>query len=519
VDTQSNTYVQPSKRCEFFISSTDSPWGIVQNPRHSLPPNTTCRYDFQGAADETVWISFIKYYAASPEATTYDTGTECNSRLRVWDGRTPSRGVPVNISLLGDFCKEEIPRLCDHTLLANATRFTRPCSIQESYVSSGSALTLEQFLRQGSALFPFSFVIRYEFVDTTQEGAPDKSSDNPCDRVFVSSQSAKSGRFHSPRSVFFYGRGGAQNITCTLRFEANESERVRLTFTKAKFGDRSCVSRFHPKTERYFCDSSSVGVAQVWVSEYPWNGIQIPTDCYCSQINQPVVVRTLTASVVEVNFTVTLMNISQDFNDFYFEGEYQFLHVSERDSDGVELCPAKKETRRLVNPSGEIRLSMHRLTPAFSNIIVDSSAEDGTIEKQELSLFCVNLPWLIEPEDPANFFIYLKMPGYIIEGDAEECPTLNRVLVYPGSNTHRPFVVCPATTSNVELFSFGWNASDAKDALALLSPHSRSFVIEFMEREYSASHAVTWMEVSKRPPVASSSSFVMASVSVDCPHR
>lgn len=382
-------------------------------------------------------------------------------------------------------------------------------------------MTLEQFLRQGSALFPFSFLIRYEFVDTTQEGSPDKSSDNPCDRVFSSSQSARSGRFHSPRSVFFYGRGGAQNISCTLRFEANQSERVRLTFTKAKFGGRSCVSQVNPRTDRYHCyvqSNRSAGVAELWVSEYPWPGIQIPKDCLCSELEHPLVIRTLTSSIIEVNFTVTLMNITQDFSDFYFEGEYQFLHISERDEDGVEMCPAKKETRRLVKASGDIRLSMHRLTPSLTNMILDSSDEEGVHEKEELTAFCVSYPWLIEPEDPTNNFIYLKTQGYEISSGGEGCPTLNRVLVYAGSDTRRPHIICPASSASIELFSAGWNASSADDALTLLSPHARSFVVEFVEREFG-NHAVSWMEVSKRPPLTASSSFVMTSVPVDCPYR
>lgn len=465
-----------------------------------------------------MWISFIKYYAASPEASTYDTGSECNSRLRVWDGRTPSLGVPVNLTLLGDFCKDEVPRLCDHTLLSNASRFTRPCSLHESYVSSGPEMTLEQFLRQGSALFPFSFIIRYEFVDTTQEGVPDKESDNPCDRVFSSSLSARTGRFHSPRSVFFYGRGGSQNISCSLRFEANQTERVRITFTKAKFGGRSCVSQIDPRTDRYHCyvrSNGSSGIAQLWVSEYPWPGIQIPKDCLCSELDQPLVIRTLTSSTVHVNFTVTLMNITQDFSDFYFEGEYQFLHVSERDEDGVEMCPAKKETRRLVKASGDIRLSMHRLTSSYSNLIDD---ENRINEKEELSGFCVNYPWLIEPEDPANNFIYLKTLGFEIDGVSDACPTLNRILIYAGSNTRRPHIICPVSSSIVEFFSTGWNASDVADPMALLVPHARSFIVEFEEREYG-NHGISWMEVSKRPPVTATSSFVMASTPVDCPYR
>lgn len=33
-----------------------------------------------------MWISFIKYYAASPDPTAFDQG-DCNAQLRIWDGR------------------------------------------------------------------------------------------------------------------------------------------------------------------------------------------------------------------------------------------------------------------------------------------------------------------------------------------------------------------------------------------------------------------------------------------------
>lgn len=47
-------------------------------------------------------------------------------------------------SLLGSFCREESPKLCDHALLSNATRATRPCAPSESYITTGPALTILQ---------------------------------------------------------------------------------------------------------------------------------------------------------------------------------------------------------------------------------------------------------------------------------------------------------------------------------------------------------------------------------------
>jgi hypothetical protein len=73
----------------------------------------------------------------------------------------------------------------------------------------------------------------------------------------------------------------------------------------------------------------------------------------------------------------------------------------------------------------------------------------------------------------------------------------------------------------VEVFSDGWNrVNKSGTGLLLLTPHARSFVVEFLERE-PGSYAVTWMEVSKRPLLTASSSFAMSSSTTppECPYR
>lgn len=155
-----------------------------------------------------------------------------------------------------------------------------------------------------------------------------------------SSTAPSQGHFQAPRSVFFYGRGGAQNLSCVFRFEAGPGERVKLTLTKGRFGNRQCSQRQDARTGRWECEtrasassaSSSKAAAasragggraepqaELWVSEYPWPGVPVARDCFCSRLQVPVVISTLTSPVVEVNFTVSRMNITQDYNDFHFE--------------------------------------------------------------------------------------------------------------------------------------------------------------------------------------------------------
>lgn len=93
-----------------------------------------------------------------------------------------------------------------------------------------------------------AFRLRYEFVDTSLGGAPLEPSvhlgnrigghvpepaalvqshhSTSCNRVYRSTSTSR-GVFRSPSNVFFYGRGGSENISCTIRFEARLGESVR----------------------------------------------------------------------------------------------------------------------------------------------------------------------------------------------------------------------------------------------------------------------------------------------------
>lgn len=418
-----------------------------------------------------------------------------------------------NVTILGEFCKDEAPRLCDHTLLNNRTRATRPCSMAESYVSSGSEMTIEHFVRQGSALYPVSFVLKYEFVDVSQDGSQDPRSSNSCDRVFRSG--THRGKFLSPRSTFLYGRGGQQNLSCTYRFEASPGERVKMTFNKIAFGDKECYARRDPRSGRYKCDrykARSLGIAQITVGEFPWNGIYLPRDCLCANSTEPLVVTTLTAQIVVVNFTVTQMNMTQDFHDFHFEAEFEFVP-----SDSDAVCASAWGERRLRGSSGEIALR----SPDAAFTDSDGAPVDSVRSAHAPMDQCVHQPWLIEPEDSVNNYLYLKIRGYELS-PIVSCPTSNRIMVYSAINPKTTRAICPVVqdanapgASVVEVFSEGW--ARAPDATDLVTEHSRSFIIEFLQKE-PGNYMVTWIEVSKRPVVTSSSSFTMTGPE-DCPYR
>lgn len=304
----------------------------------------------------------------------------------------------------------------------------------------------------------------------------------------------------------------------------------QVTFSRAKFGGRPCSTRRDARTGRLRCvhdsklTNSTTGIAELWISEHPWPGVQIPRDCLCSKISEPVVLTALTSSVVEVNFTVTLMNITQDFNHFHFEGEYQFVSISS--SEDVENCLKYKKQRRLRGSSGVIELRSPNLRKVddINEIFAERLSLSGTTEAPATD--CGGHPWLVEPEDNTNNFLYVKIKGYELppskwQQDSFQCGTTNRIIVYTGISTRDPKVVCPlegrpsGSHRIVEVFSDGWNSSTS---LSILNPKTRSFVVEFLEQE-PGNYWVSWLEVSKRPLLTATSSFVMSSSTIDCPYR
>lgn len=86
MDNKSPSYAKNTSQCEFFIKPfNNTNWGLLDSPRHSLPPNTSCKYHFQGSSHQTVWLSFIKYHAASTDPNAYHLANGCNAKLQIWD--------------------------------------------------------------------------------------------------------------------------------------------------------------------------------------------------------------------------------------------------------------------------------------------------------------------------------------------------------------------------------------------------------------------------------------------------
>lgn len=86
VNANSQMYTRQPNQCEFTLSAFESVSGELDSPKHTLPPNTVCRYNFQGRRHEIVWITFTKYHSAVDQSV-FEAPTECMPQLRIWDGK------------------------------------------------------------------------------------------------------------------------------------------------------------------------------------------------------------------------------------------------------------------------------------------------------------------------------------------------------------------------------------------------------------------------------------------------
>lgn len=199
VDIQSPTYAKSKRSCEFWIRGTGH--GVLENPKHSIAPNTTCLYHLQGteltsrSMDQLqvslrragsaspsnsrfkIWMSILKFdYApifepADESMLLQPQKEDCSGMLRIFDGQLREapmckdldcyineREIPQRLMRLGHnhtnviarFCRGSIPRSCDHVVL-NST-YSRPCTMQESFISSSDYATLELKVTESTAL-------------------------------------------------------------------------------------------------------------------------------------------------------------------------------------------------------------------------------------------------------------------------------------------------------------------------------------------------------------------------------
>lgn len=512
VNRNSSVYT-PNKRCEFWIQGSGN--GILESPKHTLPPNTTCLYHLQGLESRftppvkyqdysrwktysryRIWLSVLKFHSSGLEGVLVTPKEEenCRTQLQIWDSniRSPSLchdycrtdqliRTHNNERLLARYCRNLIPRTCEHSLLEKSS--SRPCSLSESFLSSKNALTLEMKGYESTALRPISFRALYEFVDLYQDG--EQWGTGICDRRFFSKSQVTASSmytFSSPKNVFLYGRGGSMNLSCTYRFEGQEGEKIKITINKLYFANRSDCYTYRNLDSPYV---QCVGNATATLSffEIPFRNIfPLAKGCLCSGTDNFLPFTfTSSSQIVDLEFVVNQMNFTEDYRHYYVEGAYEFLHAP--------VCAVRKVAS---GSSGELIFRTPSRTPEEVN--------------------CDHQPWLIKPK--FDYFLYVKMHGVIIPNVQHKvlnisapvaCSTTNRVIIHSSKTVYA--VVCPLPVPShrhhiVEVFSNGWiietNAAPNIYDLLLYTfkNYSKSIIVEFLPLE-PGTYRLSWLEITK----------------------
>ncbi|XP_054735461.1 uncharacterized protein LOC129242692 [Anastrepha obliqua] len=539
VDIMSPTYSKNKKPCEFWIRGAGR--GILENPKHSLAPNTTCLYHLQGMgvfktfdhlslsrrtstqgmnqplSRFKVWISMMKFNLY-PEFGQIDetsvgaigvlqTHEDCSGMLRIWDGalREPPACKDLNCasdtpshplisqyshnstSVIARFCRGTIPRTCDRSNI-NET-YARPCTVSESYVSSSDSITLELKNSESTVLRPLEFKLKYEFIDLHQDGLPLAGGENDCNRKFVSSLMDRKDAaiFRSVRNIFLFGRGGTRNLKCIYKFEGQRGERIRIKLRKVTTLNRPCMSRVDEDINRSFCYGNTN--ARIEIFERPYHdSILLPRGCLCNSSNSShlPVEYTSTSRDLEVHFTAINMTTLDDPDAINFEGMFEFIK-------GPANC---KDGRRKFGPSGTIQMTF------------------GDME-------CRTRPWLIEPSN-GNKFLYVRLKAIflrkynpkkamnttIVGTSSYRCETKARVVLTTSEGL--TITACPLSPDSkayefVEIFSSGWN----ERPIYSISNRSKAISVEYLRPE-NGDFTFNWMELVPRP---------VLSIAEDCQYK
>lgn len=140
-----------------MIPGTAKRSGTLRAPLHALPPSSSCTWNIKGSAGDRVWIYFSSYSQRDLTTNTENNASTqsdsmCGVKLLFWDG-SPLTGLPM-VTLC-----DSTPKLCAHAALRNATRSTRPCTADESYLTIAPSLTLRMETVLGTALHNVNFQV------------------------------------------------------------------------------------------------------------------------------------------------------------------------------------------------------------------------------------------------------------------------------------------------------------------------------------------------------------------------
>lgn len=415
VEQRSTAYVRRGGVCDYHATSQGQRSGYIQAAAHSLLPNTTCTWQLVAGRSEVVWLYFlhfrhVKHQEMPPPA-------RCPTTFTIVDGGPRYTNSSL---ILGKFCKaEKMPRVCGGVHAPGP--YAAPCSTQESYISTLPGMTLTLRYAAGTAPAHVEFLARYEFVDTRQWGDPTPGG-GPCDRTFTVRPDRL---FASPRDVFLFGRGGSQKLRCVYTFRVGSEQRVALRILRSRMG-QDCSTILRNSSRRYEChhnNSNAALYASIKVKERLWDSLEVTRACLCNVSDSAPFNLVSYTSTLTLIFNVPTMTPVEDYNHYFFEGEYSVVAA-----EGLECGPGK-------------------LQGTFGNFTVGSGRGD----------FCDPLPRLITAPDAS--FLFMRVRGF--EAREDNCQVASRINVFAAGSSTPLASVCPQRRDVfTNIFSSGWHHYD-----------------------------------------------------------
>lgn len=229
---------------------------------------------------------------------------------------------------------------------------------------------------------------------------------------------------------------------CLLKNRIHSGLQVQLSLHNVSFGDAAtCTTEPDLHTGRPKCTPSETDIdgrqSELKLFDVPYRDVKIALGCFCdntsSLYNTPLTVQSHSRTM-ELTFTVTKLNISEDFADIYFFASYEFIKVPD--------CMKKK---RLKGAGGE-DLVVYPMKP---------SQEDPS---------CDGIPWYVEAQQiDRSLFIMTWgtfLPQEYIADESLRCSTKNRLIVYSGRPLKVMRIICPAPPgprpTALHIFSEDW---------------------------------------------------------------
>uniref|UniRef100_T1KK98 CUB domain-containing protein n=1 Tax=Tetranychus urticae TaxID=32264 RepID=T1KK98_TETUR len=375
-------------KCEYIYDGSVSRSGRIEaTVAPSTAHNTSCLYRFTSPYSfDKIWLRFISYF--TEDSHPWSTEEKCDS------GEMKISEIRQQQKLIGHFCEKISPKICGRAFTGYNSMV--PCSYpKESYLSKGPNLLISQFQRRlpGLTYLPTKFTAQYEFIDTAESGEPIIGT--LCDRRFTSTQSL-SGHIWSSRNVFYYGRGGNSDVSCSYYFNGRVGEKLVLRLTSLKLSTSTCQQATNGPVQTYSCYPGSSSPSQSTtrgkaaykrVKERNKFSPLLPSSpphptsstspsssslqsnlitsstlrvydsvtnellsvaCFCDSANltatisSPIILNLIGPHSV-LNFTITGMSSLHDFTDFHFEGKYEFVANNYCTTNAIDLIKSDGE--------------------------------------------------------------------------------------------------------------------------------------------------------------------------------